>query len=128
MKEKEKHIILAHTYMSVMNPWSTQNTRELQQTQPLLWLFDWHFQLDREKSLRVRELELSLQSAESKSKMAEERASRNEQLFNQKLREHSRVQETMTQQTKVILYRPTVSSGVTRVQMKPGQLPKAKLW
>lgn len=46
-------------------------------------------------------MDLTIQRAENRAKLAEDRANKNDILLNQKLLELSRVQETLTHQTKV---------------------------
>ena len=49
----------------------------------------------------MKQLELQLERAEHRAKLAEDRSSKNDSLLNQKLMEFSKLQGTLTQQTKV---------------------------
>ena len=55
----------------------------------------------KEDRLGQKHTEMQLSRAENKAKLAEERAEKNEKLLNQKILELSKLQGTLTQQTKV---------------------------
>ena len=53
------------------------------------------------ESTNLRQMEMRLQQAENRARLSEERSDKNEQLLNQKLMEMTKLQGTLTQQTKV---------------------------
>jgi len=54
-----------------------------------------------------------MQQLETKARLAEERATKNQQLLNQKMLEMSRLQGTLTQQSKVSKYRQLTQHNST---------------
>lgn len=61
-------------------------------------------QTGNEEPVVVRQLEVAVHRAENRARLAEDRATRNDQLLNQKLIETSRLQGTLAQQSRVRLF------------------------